>query len=196
MDWLLNNYIEISGALLGIAYVILALRQSLWCWYFGFANVGMYVYIFFNENLYGESALNFIYLIMSVYGWYQWKFKKNTKQSTDIVKISKKISLNLLIIAVVSSLVFGLFLENYTPSPIPYWDGLTTALGILATWMTAKKILENWLVWIFANSISIGIYYYKLMYPTMILYLVLSIIALMAYYKWKTEVLQLKTQLK
>ena len=74
---------------------------------------------------------------------------------------------------------------SFTNSDIPYWDGLTTGLGLVATWMTARKILENWLVWIFTDILCVGIYYYKELHLTAIFYLIMAIIAVIGYYKWK-----------
>ncbi len=183
-QWIAVNYIEIIGSLLGIAYVLLANKQNIWCWPVGFVNVAMYIYIFLAAGLYGDSVLQFFYLVMSVYGWYQWKFGGKGDQELKISRMGSKTGVALFVLAIISTLLFGFILENFTDSVIPYWDGLTTALGVLATWMTAKKILENWIVWVGTNLVCVGVYLYKELYPTTIFYFILMAIAAYAYFNW------------
>jgi len=187
ISWITTNYIELLGFLFGIIYVLLAMRQNIWCWLSGIINVSLYIIIFLHAKLYGDMALQIFYLVMSFYGWYNWLKKKNSKSASLIVsQINSKTTIILIIITPLAALLFG-YILTFTPSDVPYWDGLTTALGLVATWMTAKKILENWLVWIFANILCVGIYYYKELYPTMIFYFVLAICAIAGYYQWKKE---------
>lgn len=183
-QWIALNYIEIIGSLLGIAYVLLANKQNIWCWPVGFVNVAMYIYIFLEAGLYGDSVLQFFYLVMSVYGWYQWKFGGKGDNELKISRLRSKTGVALLVLALLSTLLFGFVLEKFTDSIIPYWDGLTTALGILATWMTARKILENWIVWVGTNMICVGVYLYKQLYPTTVFYFILMAIAAYAYFNW------------
>lgn len=83
-------------------------------------------------------------------------------------------------------------LSHYTDSQVPYWDGLTTALSIVATWMLAKKKIEHWLLWVFVDAISIGLFIYKDLYPTTLLFLVYTILAVYGYWEWKRELEQEK----
>jgi nicotinamide mononucleotide transporter len=125
--------------------------------------------------------------MLSIYGWYSWKYgKSENKQALVITKIKRKTAIILLSLLVVMTIGFG-FLLSYTNSDIPYWDGLTTALGLLATWMTARKIIENWLVWIITDLLCVGIYYYKELHPTAIFYLIMSILAIIGYIEWKKQ---------
>lgn len=183
-QWIAVNYIEIIGSLLGIAYVLLANKQNIWCWPVGFVNVAMYIYIFLGAGLYGDSVLQFFYLVMSVYGWYQWKYGGKGEQELKISRLGLKTGIALLILAIISTLLFGFILEKFTDSVIPYWDGLTTSLGILATWMTARKILENWIIWVGTNLVCVGVYLYKELYPTTVFYFILMAIAAYAYFNW------------
>ena len=185
--WVSINYIELLGSLFGITYVVLATRQNIWCWLAGIINVTLYIYIFFNSSLYGDMGLQIFYLVLSVYGWYSWKYGKSKDEERLIItKLRVNTGLILLVLALIFSFGFG-HLISYTDSDVPYWDGATTALGLIATWMTARKILENWLVWVFTDLLCVGIYYYKELYPTSVFYLIMTILAIFGYFKWRKD---------
>ncbi len=191
--WIALNYLEVIGSILGIVYVILATKQNIWCWYAGIVNVSIYIFVFIDARLYGDMALQMFYLVMSFYGWYKWKYTKTDKKSE--LRISN-ISLNLfwliLAITIVLSVGFG-YLLTFTNTDVPRWDGVTTALGLIGTWMTAKKYIENWLVWIVANILCVGIYFYKELYPTVGFYTIITILAIIGYYQWKKEIKKTKS---
>ena len=190
--WIALNYVEVIGSLLGIVYVILATKQSIWCWYAGFINVSIYIFVFLEARLYGDMALQMFYLIMSFYGWYNWKYAKTNKNSKlAITNINRKVFIYLLAITIILSIGFG-YILTFTNTDVPHWDGVTTALGLIGTWMTAKKYIENWLVWIVANILCVGIYYYKGLYPTVGFYTIITILAVIGYYQWKKVQLKIK----
>ncbi len=185
-NWLSINYIEVIGALLGSIYVILAAKENVWCWFFGIINVLIYVYIFFQSQLFGEMILQIFYLLMSFYGLYVWLKKTDNKQNKNI-KISN-IKIKTLINAIITTIIIGFgfgYLLTYTSTNVPYFDGIATALGITGTWMTARKYIENWIWWVFANIYCIGIYYYKELYPTIGFYVIITILAVIGYFQWK-----------
>ncbi len=187
VQWISLNYLEVIGAVLGIIYVILATKQNIWCWYAGSINVSIYIFVFIEARLYGDMALQILYLMMSFYGIYKWKFSKNnTNKELKITNIGKKLSIQLLIITIFLSVGFG-YLLTYTNTDVPRWDGITTALGLIGTWMTARKYIENWLVWIIANSLCVALYFYKELYPTVGFYTIITIIAIIGYFKWKKQ---------
>jgi nicotinamide mononucleotide transporter len=188
LEYLINNQVEIWGFITGILYVILATRQSVWCWPFGIVNVSLYIVVFYSSGLYGDSALQIFYLAMGFYGLYSWlKRKPGNKPLVRVGNTSARRWIILTVLTLISTFVFGYILDNYTDSSVPYADGLTTALGLYATWMTARKLIENWLVWIFTNLLCTGIYFYKELYTTMVFYFILAILALYGYYQWKRQ---------
>ena len=191
MDWISVNYIELIGAVLGCVYVVLAAKENVWCWFFGIINVLIYIVIFFQSQLFGEMMLQIFYLLMSFYGLYEWLRKSdNSKKKT--IKISK-IKFNTLIISIVATIVVGFgfgYVLTYTSTNVPYFDGIATSLGITGTWMTARKYIENWIWWVFANIYCIGIYYYKGLYPTIGFYFVITILAILGYFQWRKAMIQ------
>ncbi|MBN1337958.1 MAG: nicotinamide mononucleotide transporter [Bacteroidales bacterium] len=185
MDWIAQNLIELTASLLGIAYVILALKQKALCWPVGIVNVGMYIFVFYQARLFGDMALQAFYLVMGFYGWYNWVHgKASGEKKLPVIRMAGKTVVILALIIVTAAVVFGVVLRA-TSSSLPFWDGATTALGLAATWMTARKYLENWLLWIFTDLLCTGIYIYKELYLTSALYLVLAMVAAVAWFEWK-----------
>lgn len=190
VDWIIANHFELIAAALGFVSIFLQIKQNVWYWLVSIVMVGMYIYIYIDARLYADMSLQVYYLIMSFYGWYLWLFGNYQNQHFSPIKVSNttpKMQRILLVIMVVLFIVISWILSAFTDSDLPFWDSFTTALSFVATWMLAKKILENWLVWIVVDAVSVGIYVYKGLYPTAFLFLFLTILAVVGYRKWKVD---------
>jgi len=185
-DWIINNCVELIGALLGIAYVLLASKQNIWCWLMGIISCALYIIVFFTAQLYGDMALQFFYLIMGMYGWYLWQRNKNSDKKFMVNTIKKIYVVYLMLLVSIATVIFG-YILSFTDNPIPYIDGFTSALGLAGTWMTARKYIENWWLWIFANLFCVGVYFYRDLYPTAVFYLIMAVLAYRGYLIWKKE---------
>jgi len=189
IKWLSGNYIELLGAILGIAYIFFSIKQSILTWPVGLLTSILYVWVFFVSKLYADMGLQVYYVAISIYGWYEW-LRGNQSNHSEPIQVSR-LSMKLgFILAIVSLLLFILIwfiLKNYTDSPVPMADAFATALSIVATWMLARKILEHWLVWIFVDAFSIGLFWYKDLLPTVILFVVYTVMAFVGYREWKRE---------
>jgi len=191
IKWLSGNYIELLGAILGIVYVFFSIRQSILTWPVGLLTSALYVSVFFSTNLYAAMGLQMYYVGISIYGWYEW-LRGNSANKSEPLKVSRLNFRLGILLASVSFLLFFLMwfiLDNYTDSTVPVADSLATSLSIVATWMLARKILEHWLVWIFVDAFSIGLFLFKELYPTVILFAVYTIMAVVGYIEWKKEVI-------
>ncbi len=186
--WATANYLELLGALLGVVYVLFSIRQHLFTWPTGLATSLFYIAIFFREKFYADMALQFYYVVISIYGWVWWA--KSNGGNVSLLKVSQS-GENYLIKAFGISLLLWLgiylILRYLTDSPVPIMDGLTTAMSITATYMLARKKLEHWLIWIVVNIISAGLYLYKELYPTTLLFLIYTAMAVVGYLAWKKE---------
>lgn len=189
MLWISDNYIELLGTVFGLLYILLSIKQNIWCWPVGLITSALYVYVFFVTKFYADMGLQVYYVIVSIYGWYHWKFGAKSKQQDDL-KISKttfKLGLILFFSTIVLFILIAYILVNYTDSEVPYWDSFTTAASFVATWMLARKLIEHWIVWIVVDAVSLGLYVYKGLYPTVILFAVYTILAVLGYIEWKKE---------
>lgn len=189
VEWLLNNKIELLGAILGIAYIFFSIRQSILTWPTGLLTSMLYTVVFLQSKFYADMGLQLYYVVISIYGWYFWikGAKQKENKYLPVRKSTSKIWIILGIATIIIYIILVFILINFTDSDVPYMDSLTTALSIIATWMLAKKYIEQWLIWIFVDAVSTGLYIYKNLWPTVILFIVYTIMAVMGYLEWKKD---------
>ncbi|MCK4879992.1 MAG: nicotinamide mononucleotide transporter [Bacteroidales bacterium] len=180
-------WIEIFGVVTGILYVILEVKQNRLLWPLGIITSAAYVYIFFAGKFYADMGLQVYYVLISIYGWYYWSRggSKRAKGELPVVRINRQQLFLLFLTFALSWVGIYFVLDRYTDSTVPLGDSFTTALAIVATWMLTRKIIEQWFLWIIANVVSIGLYIYKGLYPTVILYAVYAGMAVYGYMEWK-----------
>ena len=188
---------EIIAVLASLTYVILASREHRGCWPAAILGSSIYVLVFFQYQLYMDSALNIFYVVMAVYGWIMWKNRQPkidllaaaTENKTNIKTTIKiwdcKKHINAIASIILLSALSGFYLDNYTDAAFPYFDSLTTWSSFLATWMVVNKILETWLYWIVIDAASIYLYISKELYFTALLFALYVIIATYGYFHWK-----------
>lgn len=194
ISWLGAHYVEILGVIFSILYLIFSIRQNILLWPLGIASALLYMVVFFQSKFYADMGLNGYYVVISVYGWLLWRKGKGEDGSELLVsKLSLRYALILLVITAIAFVSIGIILDRYTDSPVPFWDAFTTAVSFTATWMLARKILEHWILWIIVDAVSMGLYLYRGLYPTLFLFAIYTAMAVIGYLKWsrtyKTQVL-------
>ncbi|MDD3319919.1 MAG: nicotinamide riboside transporter PnuC [Paludibacter sp.] len=188
-NYLQTNWIEITGTILSLIYLYLSIKQKISLWIFGFLCSALYVVVFWRSKFYADMSLQFYYLAVSVYGWINWKNGAHTNlNEIKIEKTNLKKAVYLLLTSVLIYFLYYFILKNYTDSPLPKADSFTTALSIVATWMLARKLIENWLLWILIDAVSSGLYFYKQLFPTAILFGIYTIMALVGYLQWRKSI--------
>ncbi|HPB02149.1 MAG TPA: nicotinamide riboside transporter PnuC [Bacteroidales bacterium] len=193
LNYIVANWFELTAAALGVIAVFLQIRINSSYWVVSILNVSMYIWVYISQQLYALMILMVYYVAMSVYGFYTWRFGARYKNRNHKVKISytKLRTWIFTIITVFASfMIIAWALYQFTDSRTPILDGLVTALSFSATWMLARKKIENWLVWLVADIISCYLYYSQKMYPTLVLYAFLSVMAVIGYYSWKNKMKQ------
>jgi len=186
INYISQHYIEITGAVLSLIYLYLSIKQKIGLWIFGFLCSALYVVVFFNSKFYADMSLQFYYLGVSVYGWISWKSGKlHTGKELPVKRVNIRQVIVLSAITISVFLLYYFILARYTDSPLPISDSFTTALSITATWMLAKKLIEHWLLWIVVDAVSAGLYFYKELYPTAILFILYTIMAVAGFVEWK-----------
>lgn len=182
------NWIEIVGAMLSLIYLYLSIKQRVSLWFFGIISSLFYIVVFFQTKFYADMSLQFYYVVISIYGWINWK-NGITGNELPTNQTSKKLILISIIITIVIYFIYYLVLAKFTDSTIPKSDALIGALSIVATWMLARKFIENWLVWIAADALCVGLYIYKGLIPTAILYVIFTVMAWVGYQQWKKSMI-------
>lgn len=187
-EYLFQNWVEIAGAVLSVIYLYLSIREKSALWIFGFISSLLYIFVFFESKLYADMSLSFYYLGVSIFGWITWQQKTTQLQDTKlhITRISdKKQLLQYVLGTLIAYLAYYLILQYLTDSTIPAADSVVGALSVIATWMLAKKKIENWLIWIVVDAFAAGLYFYKELYPTAILFVIYTVMAVVGYKQWK-----------
>ena len=187
IPWLTAHYVELLGVAFSILYLFFSIRQNILLWPMGMVSAVLYMVVFYQSKFYAAMGLNGYYFIISIYGWIHWR-KGGTQNGKEfpVSRISRRLALILLGVTSVAFLGIGVILERYTDSPIPFWDALTTAVSFTATWMLARKILEHWILWIIVDAVSMGLYLYRGLYPTLFLFAIYTTMAVIGYMKWKS----------
>jgi nicotinamide mononucleotide transporter len=185
-QYVIESKLEVINFILSVAGVWLTAKEKIINWPIGIAASLLSIYIFYTSSLFGDASLNVFYVIIGFYGWYEWMHGGDKKEALKISKSGKRTLFLLLIITIPSCAFLGKVL-SYTNSNVPYWDGITTALSLAATWMMARKLIENWLVWIFTDLLYVGLYLIKHLYLFSLLYFIFTALAVYGYYQWKKQ---------
>jgi len=168
-----------------IAYLILAIRQSIFCWLAAIIGTSIYLVLMFRVGLYMESALQAFYIAMALYGWRHWRQASDDGKSLPVVSWPLAFHiLPLLMIATLTALS-GYLLSVYSNASLTYADSFTTWGAIAATWMVARKVLQNWHYWFVIDSVSAVIYVSKGLWLTALLYLFYLVLIIVGLRTWR-----------
>ena len=180
-----TGWLELTSVLFGLIYVVLAARENSWCWPAAFIGTGTAIWLFWDASLLMESALNVYYLLMAVYGWWQWQTGGPQHSTLAISSWRSSTHLRALGLVAILSLLSGYWLSQHTAAALPYVDSFTTWSAVITTWMIAHKILENWLYWIVIDAVSVWLYAERGLYLYAVLFVVYTIVALFGYRNWR-----------
>ncbi len=181
---------EYVAVFLGLAYLILVMKESLWCWPAAFVSTFIYTVLFWQGALLMESVLNFYYLLMAIYGWWQWKkmAKGGREQPTStIVSWSVLTHTKWIAVATAFAIVIGYVMDEHTHAKMAYLDAFTTVFAVMTTYMVTQKVLENWLYWIVIDLASIFLYMQMNYYPTAILFVLYTGLAWQGFKVWQRQ---------
>ena len=178
------SVLEVVAVLLAVAYLLLAIRQNIWCWLCAGISTAIYVWLFIGARLYMESVLNGFYFVMAIYGWMVWNAGRDESHERPVVVWPFTTHAAAVLCIVAASAVNGFLLSRYTQAAYPYIDSLTTWSAIWATFLVARKVLENWWYWLTIDSASIIIYWARDLQLTALLFVVYVIMIPFGLYSW------------
>ena len=164
--------LEVVAVVLAVAYLLLAIRQNIWCWYCAAASTAIYIWLFFDARLYMESVLNVFYFVMAVYGWMVWNSGRDATHELPVVSWPFRIHGTAILTVVLISVINGYLLSRFTDAAFPYIDSLTTWSAIWATFLVARKVLENWWYWLVIDVASVFIYMARDLQLTSLLFVI------------------------
>ena len=185
--WAAQSTLEVVGVITGLLCVYLAARNNIWNWSFAIVSVGIYIFIFWDSKLYADMGLQFYFMAMNIYGWYFWSRKPKTEAKTPVLKITRTEVLLSIAAVIVFTGLLGILLKKNTDAAFPFIDSFCTACSLVAQVFLARKVLENWLIWIFVDIIYVGVYSFKHLNLTALMYAIYIAIALMGYLDWRKD---------
>ena len=211
-----REILQIAGIALGLLYLWLEYKASIWLWLIGAIMPAVHGTLYFTAGLYADCAMQAYYVAASLYGlavWYGAARKTAREDEGSGKSVSNggdedscettrkehrgggishtplKTAVALVAVCAVVQAAIYLLLTNFTDSAVPFWDSLTTALSITAMWMLSRKYMEQWLVWLAADAVTVGLYIYKGIPMTAGLYALYTLLAAIGYLKWRREYL-------
>ena len=185
--WIRSNYIEFCAALFSIAGVWLTTKQIIWCWPVSLAGLILSLFVFFYIHLYLQSILQIFYIVIALFGWYYWLYGGKVQKEIKVSRLKKEDAWIYIVSAIFAAIIFGYLFKRYTEDPLPWLDAATSVCGIITTYLMAKKIIENWLIWIANDVVVVWMCYYQKLYIFTILYLVFIILAVYGWKEWRKE---------
>lgn len=181
LEW---SPLEGIAAVIGIISVFLSTRQNIWSWPTAIVNVALYTVVFYHGRLYGQMGLQTIYLVLSIYGWYQWLHGGAQRSQLRVSRATPRLLAIVAVLNVVAWFALAGLLRQ-TDAALPGLDALLTTTSLVAQWMMTRKILENWILWIAVDVVYVPMFWSQQLYATALLYAAFLVLAVMGYTQWR-----------
>jgi nicotinamide mononucleotide transporter len=185
--------VEVVAVVFGVVSVWLSTREHIAAWPTALVNSSLYALFFWRAGIYANAGLQVVYFALSVYGWYAWKFGGQHHTPLRVTRATRRHWLLLAPLGVVAAVLLALILGRYTDAALPWLDSSTTAASLIAQYLMTRKILENWIIWIVADVVYIGMYVSQGLVLTAGLYAAFLVLATMGLFSWRAS---LRAQLR
>jgi nicotinamide mononucleotide transporter len=183
-----TEFLEYLAVLCAVLYVLLISFRNQWGWLFATINAIIYCIICYFSKLYLETGLQLFYVVMAIYGWYEWSDEDDDLEE-KVRRWPLKIHLYILSFGVPLAALTGLLFFLFTDQANPYLDAFTTLFSLIATFMVTKKILENWLYWIVIDLVAMQLYNSRGLELTAALYFFYAVVSVFGYFNWKKNLI-------
>ncbi len=178
------SVLETIAVVLAVLYVVLAIQQNIWCWACAAISTAAFVYLFFDVRLYMEAVLNVFYFVMAIYGWHTWYYGRSDENELPVVRWPGRTHFLAIVTVFALSLVSGYLLDTRTDAAYPYVDSLTSWGAVWATFLVARKVLENWWYWLVIDAAMIYVFWAKDLELTAVLYVVYLVMIPIGLVSW------------
>ena len=179
--------LEWTAAAIGLLAVWLTVRENVAAWPVGAVMVALYVYIFASARLYADAGLQVIYFVLQFYGWYQWLRGGAAHGALAVSRATPAVLAACGMIGATGTVALGWLLARHTDQALPYWDSGIAAFSLVAQWMLARKLLENWIFWFVIDVVAVGVYASRGLVATTVLYAVYIGLAVAGYRAWRSH---------
>lgn len=180
------DWIEFTGLVAGLACVWLLIRQNIWTWPVGIFYVCISLWVFLQARLYADLGLHIVFLALNCYGWWFW-LRGGIGVDVEVTTTPPLLLAGVVTVALLAAFASGAWFAENTDAALPYWDNTTTMLSLAAMWLSTRKKLENWALWLVVDVIATGVYFYKGLYFYSLLYFVYCGMALQGWVSWRAS---------
>ena len=180
------TWLEILAFGLSLAMVAANMRVKVVGWPLAIASSLLYALLFADSKLYGEASLQFFFVAVSVWGWWQWQ--RGTAPEGGALQVrwlSQRQRLTALVATLAAWPLLGMLLARATDSDVPYFDALPTVASITGQLLLGRKFVENWAVWLAVNLVSVLLFAYKGLWLTSLLYALFAVLSVWGWRAWK-----------
>ncbi len=178
---------ELIAFVLSITTVVLNIRRLHWAWFFAIVSSAAYGFVFYGARLYGDMGLQGVFIVVSMWGWYQWLHGGSAREPLAVTTCGPMGWVYCVIGWAIGFAVLAPFLDHFTDTDVPYIDGFLTAGSLVGQVLLSRKKVENWIVWIIVDVLYVGLYVYKQLMLTAVLYALFVVLAAIGLYVWKRD---------
>ncbi len=179
-----TTWIELIAVLLGIVMVFFTIAEQHWGWLFAILSSALYFLIFWNSRLYGDALLQLLFIALAAWGWWLW-LRGTETASLRITQLTSRQRLQAVLTGLVLWGLTGSVLLNFTDTDVPWWDAFPTAFSLVGQYLLAYKRVENWCAWLLVNVVAIGLFAWKELWLTTVLYIVFALLSVVGWRAWQ-----------
>ena len=181
----IDKFVELASAAITIWSIWLATRQNIWYYPTGLVALAAYTWVYYDARLYAEALLQIICFGLMVYGWYEWLHGGENRRELPVSRAPAWAWTSGIVSGLIGSALTIWIQLRFTDNPNPYVDSSLFAWSLVAQWMTARKWIENWILWILINTVSVPLYIARDLKVTALLYAGLWLLAFLGYREWR-----------
>ncbi|MEO6030505.1 MAG: nicotinamide riboside transporter PnuC [Burkholderiaceae bacterium] len=180
------TWLELVAFVLAIAMVVFNMRVNPLGWPLAIASSLLYFALFWEHRLYGDASLQIFFVVVALWGWWQWLYGAQADGSALRVRtLGQRGRIGVLIALALAWPATGLFLKHFTDTDVPWWDAFPTAASVIGQWLLGRKYLENWLAWLAVNIVAVGLFAHKGLWLTVILYAIFIAMSWLGWRAWR-----------
>jgi nicotinamide mononucleotide transporter len=177
--------LELFAAVITAISIWLTARENIWCWPTGIVSVVLYAWIFWQARLYANAGLQVVYFALILYGWYEWRHGGRDRGELRVSRTPLWGWIATLLLGTAATGIAAWWMKAHTDAAMPWSDAATTAFSIVAEAMTARKWIENWLLWIVIDAVTTWMLFTQRLYPTAVLYAAFVPLAVFGWIEWR-----------
>jgi len=177
--------LELVSFVLAVITVALNIRQVHWAWLFAIISSASYGVVFYGARLYGDMGLQLVFIVVSMWGWYQWLHGGEGDRALPVTTLNVRGWVHALLAWMIGFALLATFLARFTNSDVPHIDGFLTAGSLVGQVLLSRKKVENWHVWIAVDVLYVGLYMFKGLMLTAILYALFCVMAVVGLLAWR-----------